>query len=237
VHLAQRMPALRVALRLLLVGVWAMVRASNAGAEGAQGSAETPTVPPPKRDWHFNDAPFDVELRTGFATSVGVLGLVGEYAPIEEITLGAGAGVNPWGGVWGVHARVRGFGIDTRRENRRSAFTLEMAFSRGLYSRVDPFGDVFSAMCEGSPDDPSGGCYRPHVVPAAVSWGQIELGWEVRSRSGFTFRASLGVATALNFPDWGCSVEGKPATCDRAPLPASTIFAQTLAFGYAFGGH
>jgi hypothetical protein len=204
--------------------------AAEVGADAT--AAEAPQAPPRASVRHFTDAPLGIEVRTGIATSVGLLGVVGEYTPFDVVTVGGGIGTNGRGPVWDVHARFRIYQMEPLNGLLR-AVTLETSFSRGKYASLR-FLDVFSSLCEGDPSDPNGNCYNPTFVPAEVSWWQVELGWETRFRSGISLRPSLGFAIALNTPDWQCETNAGPGVCgDRASRPGAFIPVLALGIGYA----
>ena len=182
---------------------------------------------PPTR---FDDQHFGVEARAGIGTSVGLIGIVGEYTPIDWLTVGVGIGDNPWGIVGDAHARFRLY-EPTPKAGKRRALTLELAYSRGRYGAL-PWFDVFASMCEGSPNDVGGNCYSPRVGPEVVNWAQVELGWEIRYRSGISLRPSIGIARLLGEPDWKCSIESGPAPCVAGKLPAPTTLVLSLAVGF-----
>jgi hypothetical protein len=192
-----------------------------------QGSASAPVRKYPTR---FDDQHFGIEARAGFGTDVGLIGIVAEYTPIDWITVGGGIGDNPWGVIGGVHARFRLYEPQALLGLRR-ALTLEVGYSRGRYSTL-PWTDVFASLCEGSPSDVGGNCYRPNVTPEVVNWGQVELGWETRHRSGISFRPAIGIATLLGQPEWKCTVESGSAPCVAGKLPVPTTVVLSLALGF-----
>lgn len=204
---------------------WVSTLCARTPPSDAHGSplpaVRTPTL-------RFDDPAFSLEARVGFGTSVGLVGMVGEYSPVEPIALGTGIGMNQWGPIWEVHARLRP--AIRASLNRTDAFTIEAAFSRGPYSALP---SLLPGVCDGDPTDPNDSCYDPHINAVEVSWIQAEAGWEFRLRSGFSFRLSTGLAHVISHPDWQCSVNGQPAPCESKP-PAQTVLAQTIAFGYAF---
>lgn len=55
----------------------------------------------------FSDRPIQIGTRMGFGTTVGLIGLLGEYNVDDMLALGGGIGVNGWGPIWGIHARIR----------------------------------------------------------------------------------------------------------------------------------
>jgi hypothetical protein len=191
-----------------------------------RGPAPVGHDPSPRRLRQFDDAPFHLELQFGAATTVGVLGIVAEYNVLDELALGAGLGLNGFGPIWGVHARARPLIGASRSGKTLHALFVEAAFSRGQFGG-DPLQGLGSlGTCDSS-------CNSVVVVPELISWAQLELGWEAQFVSRLTLRTALGVALALNRPDWRCE-SGGPVSCAGEALPATTLFVQTLALGYAF---
>jgi len=89
-------------------------------------------------------------------------------SPFDELAVGGGGGVNAWGGVWNVHARFRLTEWPSRSRTRKNAIAVELGASHGRYGSERAF-DVFSALCEDSPDNPQGGCYRLRIAPLEVT--------------------------------------------------------------------
>jgi hypothetical protein len=196
-----------------------MLRSANAAAKG--GEVE------------FDDRPFNVQLRLGFGSSVGVSGLVGEVDLDDRINIGAGAGTNLRGAIVGAHVRLRPLVFRTSQGGAAHAIPIEAAVSRSRYSGA--LGDGFlSDLCEGAWNDPKSRCYDPPITAEWVWWGQIETGWEFRHRSGLSLRATTGVAWLLATPNWQCTIDGAPVPCGhRVP---STVLPGTFTFsvGYSF---
>ena len=194
--------------------------------------ANTNATPERDSELSFGARPIALELRTGLSTSVGLLGLVGELTPLDRVTIGGGIGNNGLGRIWGAHLRARPLLFRPDRHGNVGAITIESAYSRSRYQGLN-LGDFASSICEGDPSDPHGNCYSPNVVPQMVSWLQVELGAELRFRSGVSLRGSFGVATSLRAPHWQCTSHGQPAPCAEWQ-PAQSLPVVTLAVGYAF---
>ncbi len=175
----------------------------------------------------YGERPFHLEVVTGVATAVGLLGVRGEFNLGEPLSLGVGGGTNGVGPDWEVHARWRII-HGVHREKLYSALTLEAAFARARYEGFDL---DLGLDCDNL--DPNGGCYSPPVVPQTVNWGQAELGWEMMARSGFTLRASSGFARELGSYRWQCKALDELVPCG-AGRPSDTLFVFSLALGYAF---
>ncbi len=197
-----------------------------AAARSAHAASPEPNEP------RFSDRPISLEARSGVSTSVGLLGVVAELTPIDRLSFGGGIGNNGLGPIWGLHLRARPVLFGADRHGNIAALTLEGAYSRGRYEGFDLTG-VMASLCEGESPDPNDGCYSVQVIARTVSWGQLELGGELRFWSGVSLRASLGIATALGSPDWQCLHDGQTNSCG-SKAPASTLPVATLAVGYAF---
>jgi hypothetical protein len=187
---------------------------------------EAPDVP----EWnrvHFDDRPFNLQVRLGPGTSVGALGIVAEYDVADWLNFGAGFGVNLAGGIAGLHSRLRPFVFRTGGGRAAHAIVLEGAVSYGQYAEFD-----ILPLCEGNRDDPASSCYSRRIMPEWVWWTQVEAGWEYRARSGFLVRVTQGAAFLVTTPDWKCTHFGAPVPCKH--VPQSGIPTVTMALGYAF---
>jgi hypothetical protein len=170
---------------------------------------------------------FHVELITGVATTVGLLGIAGELNLGNPLSIGAGLGENGMGTDWEAHARWRPAYSVTPSGSFFTGLSLEGAFASSLNTNTN-----FAIAVDCNPDDIHGGCYDIAVVPQRVYWAQGELGWEGMFRSGLTLRVASGLARELGSPNWRCELRGQTVPCDS--LPARTVFVQTFAIGYAF---
>jgi hypothetical protein len=165
--------------------------------------------------------PLHVEARVGGGTTVGLVGVVAEWNVAEVLALGAGIGTNGWP-VVGASARAR---LPVWRTSKyQQALTLEPGYSRGKYQGG---ADLYPGACLHSDR-----CLV-ELVPETVHWLQAEVGWELRARSGITFRAATGAAWLMNSIDWRCTKEGEPAACEGKSAE-TTLSVLTLALGYAF---
>src|SRR5205085_1946435 len=144
----------------------------------------------------FDDEPYYFELRTGWSTTVGLIGLVAEYNLSDRVAVGAGAGLNLYGDEWELNARFRPLIAASRNGLTLHALTIESALSTSKYS-----GSPFELV--GCLD----GCDRT-LVPQQVLWAQLDLGWEMRLGSGMTVRAALGGAALLGKYEWLCGGSG-----------------------------
>jgi hypothetical protein len=164
--------------------------------------------------------PVHLEARLGAGTSVGTIGAVGEWNVAEVLAVGVGVGTNGWP-VLGGGARLR-WPI-WRSSKFQHAFTLEADYSRSKYRGA---ADVMAACLHSERCDVK-------LVPEMAHWFQAELGWELQSRSGFTFRLASGGAWLLNQIDWRCTDGGQAVPCEgnsgETSLPVMTV-----ALGYAF---
>jgi hypothetical protein len=174
----------------------------------------------------YGNRPFHLELVTGVATKVGVLGLAGEYDLGNPLSVGAGIGSNILGTDWEIHARVRPVYSLTPNGSFFSALTVEGAFARSVNTNTNL--DI-GFTCN---DDDNGECADPSALPQTVYWAQAELGWEGMFRNGLTLRVATGAARELGSPTWQCKLSGQIVPCTS--LPDRTLFVQTFAVGYAF---
>jgi hypothetical protein len=166
---------------------------------------------------HFDDRPVQAEVRLGFGTSVGLVGLAAEYSLLDPLALGMGIGTNAYGWQWEAHARLRAF-VFRRNSGRLHAMTLEGAFSRGKFRSVSLVPCVHTCQDEA------------RIAPAPVSWAQAELGWEMRAPTGFALRLASGFAWPIAEPAWRC--EPQTAGCDG--MPDAVIAVLSVALGYSF---
>ena len=184
--------------------------------------AEFARGPDPK----FTDRRFQLETRMGIGTTVGELGLVGEFNLFESVAVGAGIGLNTFGREWGAHVRLRP--ISGRRSGQRlHALTFESAISRGQYAGIPslvPFHEC--STYDRREDCPSG------RNAEWITWLQFELGWETRASNGFSLRLSSGYAFALNKPEWKCINSSQSTGCGATVNTAIPTF--SLALGYAW---
>jgi hypothetical protein len=164
--------------------------------------------------------PVHLEARLGAGTSVGTIGAVGEWNVAEVLALGVGAGTNGWL-VLGGGARLR-WPI-WRSSEFQHAVTLEVDYSRSKYRGAADFmgACLHSERCD------------VKLVPETAHWFQAELGWELRSRSGFTFRLASGGAWLLNSIDWRCTDGDQTVPCEGKSGETS-LPVMTVALGHAF---
>lgn len=201
---------------------------ARAQDEPASAGLEATSGLPNKR---FSDQPWVLELKFGLATTVGLLGVAAEVTPTERLTFGTGVGLNLLGLTGGANARARPLIVASA--DQAHALFIELGFSRGRMNTTEDTLSV-SAMCDGSADEPGDRCYRVEFRPERVDWAQLELGWEARFGAHLAVRTSLGVARALNEPDWRCQHAHMPASCAGQSAPFRTLFVETTSVGYAF---
>ncbi len=236
----------RALVACLLVAASANAQ-EGSGATAPPASTEwIPEEPPDQRPIHIPDKEFEMagdaaprsrfteramllEGRVGYGTTVGFLGVVGEYSLFDRLALGGGVGLNDLGPVWGIHARLRPIVMTAQSGRRLHAITLESAISQGHYAGSEV--RLMPTMRDCSIHDTSG-C-RTQVSSEFVSWLQFDIGWEMRAPSGFSLRVSYGFATRLNSPNWQCTVLGVTSSCGDETV-ARTIPTLTVALGYAF---
>jgi len=175
----------------------------------------------------YGQRPLHLELVTGVATTVGLVGVAGELDLGNPLSLGAGVGGNGYGVDWEVHARFRPIYSLPPERHFFSALTVQGTFASSLNSNTSLIPGI---DCD--TNDIHDGCYAPPVVPERVYWAQSELGWEGMFQSGLTLRVATGLARELGSPSWHCEISGQIVPCGS--LPARTVFVQTFAVGYAF---
>ena len=163
---------------------------------------------------------------------MGVTGIVGEFDIDDGLNVGAGFGSNIVGPVGEVHLRLRPIVFRTQAGGAAHAIVVELAGSRSRYA--GSVEDLLSLGCEGPRDDPLSQCYDPPVDPVWVWWGQLDLGWEFRHRSGFLMRATTGAAVLLTNSEWRCTLRGAAVPCGMHRPSYVLPSTLTLAVGYAF---
>lgn len=242
-HTRQAIRALRAGM---LVAASANAQEKSAGTAPPEPTEWIPEEPPDQRPIdipdkefelasgeiprsRFTDRAIQLEGRVGYGTTVGLLGVVGEYNLFDRLALGGGVGLNDLGPVWGIHARLRPIVMTAQGGRRLHAITLESAISQGHYAGSEV--RLMPTMRDCSSHDTSG-C-RTYVSSEFVSWLQFDIGWEMRAPSGFSLRVSYGFATRLNSPNWQCTVLGETSRCGDETI-AKTIPTLTVALGYAF---
>jgi len=68
-------------------------------------------------------------------------------------------------------------------------------------------------------------------LPEWVWRGQLEVGWEFRSKTGILVRTTSGFGFALTSPERVCTTSNGPVLCRGN---ATAPYATTFAIGYAF---
>lgn len=188
----------------------------SAGLCLAVSSARAQSVADP---W---EKPFAVEGQVGVGTPLGFVGAQAEYAPFPWLGLSGGIGLSDDGLQIAMMPRLRvplgsvalalGLGMSAGAEEQRACegpggLCLDMDYEGPEYDRTWNLG-VF---------------------------GNAEVAMEVRARSGFVFRTSLGMALLLNAGDYDC--RGPDAdTCIKDDSDVAVWFPYLgVSFGYAFG--
>jgi len=159
------------------------------------GSAAAEEVPPVPEASGWS-RPFAVQGVVGFGTPVGYAGVMLEYSPhpVFVVSLGAGIGSGTantdclksgysgvCGGPFVDRLQLAAMGRLRVLRLRNSALTLGAGVSGGGYS-----WDEFTT------DQPA------HKSADRAYWANAEIGYEHRSRSGFSARGFLGFAGMLN---------------------------------------
>ena len=191
----------------------------------AASSSVTPQTEP-----DFTTRRFVLQARTGIATSVGFVGVLGELNLHDRIAINAGVGTNfyGWSPAFGVRLRPITFtsNIGTRR-GAAYAFTLEGSLSRAAYGEQPRMVAYCIEVCQPPP---------AHLETRYVNWGQIELGFELRAAERYQILGSLGWSKMLGKPAFTCVREttGESFDCSHDTRITPRVFVITFAVGYAF---
>lgn len=197
---------------------------SLAGSATAQArrpsDASSGSVPP----FDFTDRPLTIDAVFGLGTPVGFAGGAVEYDLARWLALGAGAGTNTAGLQLAAMGRVRPFTWQTRW----GALGIEVgsALARGPYGGQPALG-VGLAVTQRYAND-------------HLTWAQFDIGFELKSRSGFHFVAAEGIAFPLDAQSGQCVAAdtGESVTCDRDRVavggyPEWTPFVLTVMLGWS----
>ena len=190
-------------------------------AVAAQQQSPPPTDPHPWRS-----RPFALDAVLGIATPWGLAGASAEYAPIEQLSLAAGAGTNLSG--WQIAAMARA----RFTAPQRTSFYVGAGYSQGRHFQSDANHDgVFSVLT--GPLTAIGHDTRRSREWKTARWFNLELGFDRREQRGFDMRLFAGSAFLLN-PDAGVADEpsGSEDRSPAIPLRGFMIYAGT-ALGFA----
>lgn len=184
----------------------------------------------PENEAGFTTRRFVLQTRTGFATSVGFVGVLAELNLHDRLAINAGIGSNFYGWSPAFGVRVRPIVVTSNIGTRRSvafALTLEGSLSRAAFGEQPRIGVYCIEECRPPP---------PRLQTRYVSWGQLELGFEMRAAEHYQFLGSLGAAKMLGEPrftcTWQTTMESFDCTTDTRITPR--VFVLTFAVGYAF---
>ena len=195
-------------------------------SEGTAAVASGPLQTEPD----FTTRRFVLQARTGLATSVGFVGVLGELNVHDRLAVNAGVGSNfyGWSPAFGVRLRPIIFTSQIGTRSRAAyAITLEGSLSRSAFGQRPSM----VAYCIEECPTPA-----PHLQTRYVSWGQIELGVEMRAAQRYQVTGSLGWAKMLGKPQFNCIREttGEHFDCSHDTRITPRVFVITFAVGYAF---
>lgn len=162
----------------------------------------------------FAARPMALELRTGLATIVGLLGPTVSFDPWSRMSLGAGVGINTSGLQFAGFARFRPLVFMAQRTARLHAVGVELGYS------VGPFEDHQNPLSESGPVST--------FSYDRVQWLQPQVTYETRSFKGFNLLAGLGVAIPVKTTGYHCLDE---PGCNMNHIGGITTV--TFAIGYA----
>jgi hypothetical protein len=191
----------------------------------------TDRVVPESQRVHFDDRPFNLQLRLGVSSNVGLAGVAIEYDVDDRVNVGIGLGLTRPGLVTEAHTRFRPLVFRMRGGKSVHAVVVEGAASRSRYDGIssEPLGD-----CAGNLQDATSPCLDRWSLPEWVWRGQIEVGWEFRSKTGILVRTTSGVGFLLT-PSEQVRITSNGPVLHRENLPARVSqYATTFALGYAF---
>lgn len=177
----------------------------------------------------FTARRFVLQARTGIATSVGFVGVLGEVNLHDRLAVNAGVGTNfyGWSPAFGVRLRPLLFTskVGTRRD-AIYAITLEGSLSRAAYGEPPKLPVYCIEACQPS----------PRLETRYVSWGQVELGFEMLAAERYQFLGSFGWSKMLGDPSFSCVREatGERFDCSHDTRITPHVFVISFAAGYAF---
>jgi hypothetical protein len=163
------------------------------GSDSAFESRTPPTLRKQIVDERFRARPMLFEVRTGFATVVGLAGATLSYDVLNRLALGVGFGANTSGLQVAAFARVRPLVFVSKRWTRLHAIGLELAYSTG------PFRDYTAPAGE-----PHGALFGATSSWDRVSWVQPQLTYETRSYRGFNLLAGVGAEIPVQHSGYHC---------------------------------
>ena len=193
--------------------------------------APAPPTAEAEREPNFSDHPFTLQVRSGFATSVGFIGALAELNVHDRLAINAGLGTNFYGASPAVGVRLRPLvfssGVGTTRPIEY-AVTIEGSASRAAFGEQPSLGLL---PCIEQCTEPSS-----KLVTRVVSWGQLELGGELRAAGHYQLLGSFGWAKMLGNPRFDCvqTSTGERFDCSGDSSVTRQVFVMTWAFGYAF---
>ena len=192
-----------------------------------------PPPPVPVRPTHFTDRPLALEAMLGAGTPVGLVGGVLEYSLVDPVAIGAGVGTGVAGPEGAVILNLRPLFWNGRAAH---AIGATLAWSGGNWddSPVEILPDMGHQSSEAR-------ALEQHRTYTFAQWVQVDAGYELRTRGGFSLRVAYGVAWLAAPGDYQCRVRnGTEVPCsagqqENTPKPFSvSIPTMTLSLGYAF---
>lgn len=181
--------------------------------------------PSPRPFEAWAQRPFAADLSLALASPLGIAGLSLEYAPIRQLSLGAGVGTGLWGAQLAGLTRVRFY------QTRHGAFFAGGGYSQGPYRQweTNRYGLLSVPQgflsANGEQGNPPGRWWK------TARWLNLELGVEQRQEGGLDARGFAGVEVLLN-PSQN-RVDDSPYD-DRPPFDVvPVIFYFGAAFGYS----
>jgi hypothetical protein len=166
----------------------------------------------------FAARPLLVEMRAGFGTIVGLLGVTVSYHPWSFLGFGAGAGVSGGGGQVGAFVQLRPITFVTHHFARLHGIGAELGYSTGPYS--ESIMDIdYGAPVAGYAYD-------------RVHWLEPMLFYQTQSYRGFNLVLGTGLAFSIAKSGYHCiGTEPCPAQQRTEFTP---VF--TAGVGYAWDG-
>jgi hypothetical protein len=177
--------------------------------------------------FQFTDHPAVIDGVVGFGTPVGLIGAALQYDLASWLAIGAGAGTNIAGLQLAALTRLRPWTRTTPA--LASGVTLGLALATGKYGGRFASGGLVNV-------DHS---YAQRYVVGQIGWAHLDLGWELKMRSGFHLLAAGGVAMPIGAEGGHCEdrntgARGECSDYPESQKPAMLGFVATLMVGTSF---
>lgn len=175
----------------------------------------------PAQRFRFTDRPLTLNAVVGAATPVGEAGAVAEYSVDRRFAIGAGAGANPHGPVFGVLASYRALVWERAAAH---ALVLGLALSEGSNTRPEFLSFV--------------GEYGQIIHSMHTYWVQSDIGYELLDSGGFHLSIATGVAIPVAVNDVSCTLGSSGDS--KVPCTGGTgkayapLWTMTLIMGFGF---